>query len=131
MARSNRREFCRTMLGGAAGLSLAWTSPAAFAQTTSMISVTKVTDTLSLITGAGSNVVLFNAPEGALNTPGILSVSIPPRIGRPGDAPRETLRTGKRTMIGNKFSFDNIRIGCTVATPGIFLFQVARGIATA
>ena len=67
MARSNRREFCRTMLGGAAGLSLAWKTSAGFAQTAAaVISVTKVTDTLSLITGAGSNVVLFNSPEGAL-----------------------------------------------------------------
>jgi glyoxylase-like metal-dependent hydrolase (beta-lactamase superfamily II) len=55
------------MLGGAAGVSLALRAPAGFAQTTSApISVTAVTDSLSLITGTGSNVVLFNAPEGAL-----------------------------------------------------------------
>ncbi len=67
MARSNRREFCRTMLGGTAGLALAWRSSAAFAQTAAApISVTAVTDKLSLIAGAGSNVVLFNSPEGAL-----------------------------------------------------------------
>lgn len=71
MRRSNRRDFCRMMLGGAAGLSLACKSSAAFAQTgPSPITVTKVTDTLSLISGAGSNVVLLNSPEGALMVDG-------------------------------------------------------------
>lgn len=67
MTRSNRRDFCRTILSGAAGFFLGSGSSEIFAQTpTSPISVTKLTDSLSLITGAGSNVILLNGPEGAL-----------------------------------------------------------------
>jgi cyclase len=67
MTRSNRRDFCRAMLGGAAGLALSYRAPAAFAQSgTPAIAVTKLTDTFSLITGAGSNVLLLNTPDGAL-----------------------------------------------------------------
>jgi cyclase len=67
MTGSNRRDFCRTILAGTAGLALAPKSASVFAQTgTSPISVTKLTDTISLIRGAGSNVVLVNGPDGAL-----------------------------------------------------------------
>jgi cyclase len=67
MTRSNRRDFCRVMLGGAAGLTLAYKAPAAFAQSgTPAIAVTKLTDAFSLITGAGSNVLLLNTPDGVL-----------------------------------------------------------------
>lgn len=65
MTLSSRRDFCRTILGGAAGLSFASISPELFGQGAS-ISVTKLTDNLSLISGAGSNVVLLNGPDGAL-----------------------------------------------------------------
>jgi glyoxylase-like metal-dependent hydrolase (beta-lactamase superfamily II) len=65
MTRSNRRDFCRTLLGGTVGLSLAARSPELFGQNAS-ISVTKLTDNLSLISGAGANVVLLNGPDGAL-----------------------------------------------------------------
>lgn len=66
MTRSNRRDFCRTMLG-AAGLSLASRPVGALGQAgSSPLSVTKLTDTISLITGAGSNVLLVNGPDGAL-----------------------------------------------------------------
>lgn len=34
-------------------------------------------------------------------------------------------------MRGNKFPFDNIRIGCIAITPTILLLQVARSIPTA
>lgn len=63
----NRRDFCRTMLIGAAGVSLVSKAPRTLAQdNTPLISVTKVADNFSLITGAGNNVLLFNGPEGAL-----------------------------------------------------------------
>jgi cyclase len=64
MIRSNRRDFCRTLVGGAAGLSLA---TKAFAQgSTSAIVATKITDNYTLLTGAGSNVLLLTQPEGNL-----------------------------------------------------------------
>ena len=66
MTRSNRRDFCRTLVGGAAGLSLAYRAPKAFAQGTSAISATKITDNYTLITGAGSNVLMLTQPEGVL-----------------------------------------------------------------
>ena len=67
MKRSNRRDFCRTMIGGAAGLTFASRSPRLFAQSVSApLSVTRLTDTFSLITGAGTNVLLLNGPDGAL-----------------------------------------------------------------
>jgi cyclase len=71
MKRSNRRDFCRTMIGGAAGLTLASRSPQFFAQGVSApLSVTRLTETFSLITGAGTNVLLLNGPEGALMVDG-------------------------------------------------------------
>lgn len=67
MTRSGRRDFCRTFLGGAAGLALASKVVHAVPQSgSSPISVTKITDTFSLIRGAGSNVLLLNGPDGAL-----------------------------------------------------------------
>src|SRR5262247_3905437 len=67
MTRSNRRDFCRAMLGGAAGLALTHRALPVFAQSgTSAIAVTRLTDSFSLITGAGSNVLLLNTPDGAL-----------------------------------------------------------------
>src|SRR4030095_3620727 len=63
----SRRDFCRTFLGGAAGLALASRSAYAVPQSgSSPISVTKITDDFSLIRGAGSNVLLVNGPDGAL-----------------------------------------------------------------
>jgi cyclase len=67
MTRSNRRDFCRVLAGGAAGLSLAYHAPGTFAQSAaSAISVTKITDNYTLLSGAGSNVLLLTQPEGAL-----------------------------------------------------------------
>src|SRR5687768_14282681 len=66
MTRSNRRDFCRTILGGAAGMSLASRSSTFGQSAASPISVTKLTDFFSLISGAGSNVLLLNGPDGAL-----------------------------------------------------------------
>ena len=66
MTGSNRRDFCRTLVSGAAGLSLAYRTPRAFAQGASAISATKLTDNYTLLTGAGSNVLLVTQPEGSL-----------------------------------------------------------------
>ena len=67
MKHSNRRDFCRTVFGGAAGLALASRSTQVFAQSgPSPISVEKITDSFSLIRGAGSNVLLLTGPDSAL-----------------------------------------------------------------
>src|SRR5438552_14545327 len=55
---SNRRDFLRTLAGGAAALSLS-------AQSTS-ITATKLADNYIHIAGAGSNVLLVTGPDGAL-----------------------------------------------------------------
>lgn len=56
-----RREFLQTLAGGVAALSL---SPAAFAQAAP--STTKVTDKITLISGAGNNVVALAGEGGSL-----------------------------------------------------------------
>lgn len=67
MTRSNRRDFCRTLAGGAAGLSLAYRVPGAFAQGSgSAITATKVADNYTLLSGAGSNVLALTQPDGVL-----------------------------------------------------------------
>jgi glyoxylase-like metal-dependent hydrolase (beta-lactamase superfamily II) len=64
MTPSDRRDFLKTLLGGAAGLSLSTT---VFAQSGARtISATKITDNIALISGAGSNVVVVSGPEGLL-----------------------------------------------------------------
>ena len=71
MRRSSRRDFCRTILGGAAGLSIPSGVSFALAQNAAAaISVTKLTDSLSLLSGAGSNVLLLNGPDSALMVDG-------------------------------------------------------------
>lgn len=62
---SNRRDFVRTLVGGAVGLSLA---RPAFAQAAaaSPITSTPLTDTVFLISGAGANIVVLAQPDGLL-----------------------------------------------------------------
>ena len=57
-----RRDTLKTLLGGSAALALL---PSSGAQSAGL-AVTKLADNFSLISGAGSNVLLFTAPEGNL-----------------------------------------------------------------
>ncbi len=60
----NRREFFGSVLAGAASLTL---SRAAFAQQAPpAIAATKLADDLTMITGAGANVMVVSAPDGLL-----------------------------------------------------------------
>ncbi len=77
MTRSNRRDFCRALVGGAAGLSLAHRVPGAFAQGSPAISATKLNDNYTLLTGAGSNVLLLTQPEGSLLVDGGIAERTP------------------------------------------------------
>lgn len=61
--KQNRREFVGTLLGGAVSLSFAQNVAAP-------ITSTKLTDNIFLISGAGSNVLLVNAPDGLLMVDG-------------------------------------------------------------
>jgi len=64
MTPSYRRDFLKTLLGGAAGLSL---SARVFGQgSPTPITSTKISDNFSLISGAGSNVVVLSSAEGLL-----------------------------------------------------------------
>jgi len=64
MTPSHRRDFLKTLLGGAAGWSLSTT---VFGQGgVKPITATKITDNFALISGAGSNVVVVSGPEGLL-----------------------------------------------------------------
>ena len=64
MTASHRRDFLKTLLGGAAGISL---SSAALAQDAATpITATKITDNFTVISGAGSNVVVASNAEGLL-----------------------------------------------------------------
>ncbi len=65
---NDRREFLKTALGGAAGLSLACLAgvPAFARGKSEPIGFTPITDTLTQVTGAGSNVVILKGPDGLL-----------------------------------------------------------------
>ena len=67
-APSNRRDFIKLLLGGAAGCSV---SSDAFGQAT--VSAAKLTDSVALLTGAGSNVLAVIAPDGLLLVDGGLA----------------------------------------------------------
>src|SRR5262245_12792609 len=71
-AKSNRRHFFRTLLGGATGLSLPSISGyRAFAQGgVSSITTTRLTDSMTLLTGPGSNVLTVTGPDGVLMVDG-------------------------------------------------------------
>jgi cyclase len=67
MTRSNRRDFCRTLAGGAAGLTLASRVPSAFSQgSASAITATKINENYTMFSGAGSNVLALTQPDGVL-----------------------------------------------------------------
>ena len=61
---SDRREFLRAIIGGAAGLSI---STLAFGQAApTPITATKLTDHLVLLAGDGGNVVVVISPDGLM-----------------------------------------------------------------
>jgi glyoxylase-like metal-dependent hydrolase (beta-lactamase superfamily II) len=64
----SRREFVVCLAGGVAGLSLAprWTSRLAAQQRHPSITAARLADNLFHIAGAGGNVILLTAPDGAL-----------------------------------------------------------------
>jgi cyclase len=65
---ADRRVFLKTVVGGAAGLSLSsLVPPAAFArEKTTPITTTSLSDNLTLISGAGGNVVALTGRDGVL-----------------------------------------------------------------
>jgi glyoxylase-like metal-dependent hydrolase (beta-lactamase superfamily II) len=64
----NRREFLKITAGGLAGLGLC---RGAFAQSaTGQFNALKLADNYTLLTGAGSNVLVLNGPEGVLMVDG-------------------------------------------------------------
>src|SRR5262245_8964222 len=65
---TGRRNFLKTALGGAAGVGLAcYTGTPVFARSQAdPIAITPVTDSIALVTGAGSNVVILVKPEGVV-----------------------------------------------------------------
>ena len=68
---SNRRDFLRTLIGAAAGLSL---SQQVFAETVSgPIAANRLNDNFALITGAGGNVLAVSGPDGLLMVNGGLA----------------------------------------------------------
>jgi glyoxylase-like metal-dependent hydrolase (beta-lactamase superfamily II) len=63
---TNRRAFLRTLFKGAAALSLSHRVLAREEERSASITATRLTDNLSLITGAGGNVVTVTGPDGVL-----------------------------------------------------------------
>jgi glyoxylase-like metal-dependent hydrolase (beta-lactamase superfamily II) len=65
---SSRRGFLKATLGGTAIATLAqWAPPVVFArERATPLATTKLTDRVSLISGAGANVVVLRGPEGAV-----------------------------------------------------------------
>jgi cyclase len=76
---SDRREFLRTLLTGAAGLTLAHplSSGSAFAQAPGRgpapLTVTKLTDRIAVVGGAGGNIGVVLGPDGAMMIDGGLA----------------------------------------------------------
>jgi len=71
-----RREFLKIAAAGAAGASLAslFGAPRAFARARAeAIAINPITDSVALVTGAGSNVVVVKGPEGAVMIDGGLA----------------------------------------------------------
>src|SRR5438874_2204349 len=67
----SRRDFLKTVAGGTAGLGL---SRRAFAQAAGLqIRATKLADNYTLLSGAGSNVLVVSGPEGLLMVDGGLA----------------------------------------------------------
>src|SRR5262252_8345883 len=67
MKQSNRRDFCRALVGGSAGLSLATRLPDAFSQATpSAISAARISENFTMLSGAGGNVLVLTQPDGVL-----------------------------------------------------------------
>src|SRR5215813_14018179 len=67
MRQSNRRDFCRALVRGAAGLSLATRLQNAFSQdNTSAISATRLSENFTLLAGAGANVLVLTQGDGVL-----------------------------------------------------------------
>jgi glyoxylase-like metal-dependent hydrolase (beta-lactamase superfamily II) len=64
MNAADRRTFFRTLLGGAAGLTLAW--PARAQQAPAPLVATKLTDRLAVISGAGGNIGLIIGTDGLM-----------------------------------------------------------------
>jgi cyclase len=70
-AMADRRQFLQTLMGGAAGLALPDLVPrAALARSTPEsaipLAVTRLSDRLAVISGAGGNVVVLSGPQGVL-----------------------------------------------------------------
>ncbi|MGB6451059.1 MAG: MBL fold metallo-hydrolase [Steroidobacteraceae bacterium] len=66
---SSRRRFLGTLVGGAAGLAVPCLTPAMAlgrSRRGPPLTVTKLTDRLAVISGAGGNVVVLSAPDGVL-----------------------------------------------------------------
>ena len=72
---NRRRDFLKRALGGAAGITVAcFVGTPVFARAKSdPILVTPITDTIALITGAGSNVVILSKPDGVVMIDGGLA----------------------------------------------------------
>src|SRR5439155_16070434 len=67
---SNRRDFLKGLIGGAAGLSVSRTAFGVLGD--SPITATRLTDSLTLLSGAGGNVVVLSAADGLLLVNGTL-----------------------------------------------------------
>jgi glyoxylase-like metal-dependent hydrolase (beta-lactamase superfamily II) len=61
---TDRRSFIRTLVGGAAALSLS--GRVSGRESSSPVTATRLSEDLALITGAGANVVVVSAPDGLL-----------------------------------------------------------------
>jgi len=66
----NRRDFMKTMAGGTMALGLSRFSAG---QTGAQITATRLADNYTLLSGAGSNVLVLNSPEGVLMVDGGLA----------------------------------------------------------
>lgn len=105
---AGRRAFLRTLLAGAAGLPLAW-QLRGHAQ--AAITVTRVSDRLAILSGAGGNVGVLAGPDGVLMVDG----GVPEAAAGLAEAARGVSDDLVQVLFNTHYHFDhvgsNVRLG--------------------
>ena len=108
---SNRREFVRVLLGGAAGLAFA---VPAFGQSATAITVTKLTDKLAVLAGDGGNVALLIADDGLM----LIDSGLAPRAADLLKTIADIDRRKIQVLFNTHFHFDHVGANETIGKAG-------------
>ena len=104
MLQTDRREFVRTLLTGAAGLTLTWRSAAAQGRGPAPITATKITDRIVALSGNGGNVGVVIGPDGLVMIDGGLA----PRAADLAKAIAEISPRMVQVLFNTHYHFDHV-----------------------